>query len=279
MVDKKKKVQLKVVNTDEILKLSCSGIKTYEQCPRKWYFTYLDKPAIPEKDWSHLTLGNFVHDVLELFHNILIETPNSNFRKLMSHSCKELEKEYSVKLTPEIIKDIKALLLAYLDMLETKGLPNVESNEMSFSVMLEEKLLIRGKIDRIDMGYDEFPEIPHIVDYKSGKSKYLDEFQLLVYGIPLLKNNPNVESYRGSYLVLKENMKWISNTFTKTDVENVKEKIRKIAASIKTDRTWEPRPQFLCNWCDYESVCDSAPSNKKFGGKAKPFINGAVTWE
>lgn len=651
--------KLKVIAEDAILKLSASSIKTYQQCPRKYYFNYLEKPEIPEKDWAHLTLGNFVHDVLEYFHNILIKYPKRDQRKLMSHCCKkkEQEEDYKTKMTPDIRKQVREMLLGYLDELELNGLPNVQSNERSFNIKLDKNLLIRGKIDRVDLGVDGHPEVYHIIDYKglaintpiptpsgwttmeevkkgdyvlgkngkptkvivkskthnrpcyqitlsdnskvicdnvhlwnigfrsskygshydttigtdelykkfsenqktgepgkfvienanplqlsekmlpinpwllgawlgdgisksggiviggqdlssmkkllqkhwgrlsitkdrrnnvytatcvkphadrcsyghiktkehckecsqeyrafcskkisrrsnkinvslrtllrknnllhnkhipdiylrgsyqqrlallqglmdtdgswnplrkhcvfisskenlansvaelvktlgitvqtftqtsenkytsyrvefrpveinpfqlarkkeaveaslplnnifakrryikniekvksvptqciavdaedslylcgngmcpthnTGKSRHLDEFQLLVYGIPLLDDNPELESYQGSYLALKENMKWISNTFTRTDVEKVKEKIRGVARQIREDRTWEPRPQFLCSWCDYETVCDAAPSNAKRGGRTKPFVGGEIDWD
>lgn len=276
-----KEKKLKVIKTGDLLKLSASSIKTYQQCPRKYYFTYLEKPDIPEKDWSHLTLGNFVHDVLEYFHNVLMKHPDRDIRKLMSHCCtkKEKEDQFIDKLDPEIRKAVKEMLLAYLNELEDKGVPEVQSNERNFNVYLDKDLLIRGKIDRIDFGTDDHPELFHVVDYKTGKSKYLDEFQLLVYGIPLLEDDPDIETYQGSYLALKENMKWISHTFTRTDVEKTKEKIRGIARQIREDSTWEPRPQFLCQWCDYETVCEAAPSNKKRGGRTKPFVGGEIDWE
>jgi len=280
MVESKVK-KLKVFAESRILKLSASSIKTYEQCPRKWYYTYLDKPDIPPKDWSHLTLGNFIHDVLEYFHNDLLSNPEKGIRGAMSQACKgrEVTSDYKQKLTPEIRQEVRGMLLAYLDLLESGGMPNVQSNERNFSVNLDKDLLIRGKIDRVDLGVNGNPNMYHIVDYKSGKSKHLDDFQLLVYGIPILDENPEMENYTGSYLALKENMKWITSTFTRTDVEKVKAKIRDIASKIRCDRTWEPKSQFLCKWCDYNIVCEDAPANKLRGGLPKPFVGGECDWE
>lgn len=271
--------KLKLV--DSVLKLSTSSIKTYEQCPRKYYFTYISKPEIPAKDWSHLTLGNFVHEVLEFFHNMLKKDLTRDRKRLMTFACKAKEKEIGKEgqpkynLTEDIRKDIKEILLAYLVYLDKKGVPNVESNEKKFNIKLDEDLLIRGVIDRVDIGDGDTPTRFHVVDYKTGKSKYLDEFQLLVYGIPLLEDHPEMNEYKATYLALKEDMKEISYVFTRTDVEKVKEKIRGIARQMREDSTWEPRPQFLCNYCDYEPVCDASPKKRT---SAKSARGGEIEW-
>jgi len=551
-----------VSNKPNLLKLSVSSLKTYETCPRKYYFSYIEKPKIPEKDWAHLTVGNFVHEVLEEFHNILKEDKAKDRKKLMTFACQSKEKEkkgagLKFKLDETMRKEIKEMLFAYLSYIDQKGIPNVEANEKKFNIYLDEDLLIRGVIDRVDIGVGDASDMYHLVDYKglavdtpiptpsgwttmgelkvgdkvfgsdgqltsvtlksgvhnrecykitlsdgeeivcdnvhlwnvgyrasgynknydktvsteelyalfgshrdrgegsfiinnskalnlpevelptspwllgawlgdktsllvdgksleslplnnyipqqylrasfsqrvsllqglmdtsgswnskrkvctfittdeklfnqavelirtfgltvqahrtinklsdfsfkaefkpagiapfklnwkacqaveaaegacnsvfgkrrkitsidkvdsvptqcigvdaedelylcgkgfvpshnTGKSKYLDEFQLLVYGIPLLQDNPDIQEYKASYIALKENMKEISYTFTKTDVERVKEKIRAVARQIREDTTWEPRPQFLCNYCDYESLCDASPKKR-----------------
>lgn len=154
--------------TEQLIKLSTSAIKTYESCHRKYFYSYIEKPAIDEKDWSHLILGNFVHEVLELFHNILIEDPTKDFRQLMSYACqvKAEKQDYVGKLSPEIKESVKEILFSYLNNLEVSGLPNVQANEKRFSIEIDKNLLIRGVIDRVDIGINGYPELYHVVDYK-----------------------------------------------------------------------------------------------------------------
>ena len=422
-----------------VLKLSTSSIKTYEKCPRNYHYRYNLKPKIKEKNWDHLALGNFVHDVLELFHNILQEEPNKDQVKLMGACCNE--KEYEKKwgklkfpMTADVKTEARKILKDYLVMLKVRGLPNVQANEKQFNVDLGNNIIIRGLVDREDLGLlalgtEKDPERVHIVDYKglaldtqipvptgwttmgelaegefvigsngkptkilhkskihnrpcykitmsdnttvtcdnvhlwevskiqgdkdytavmnaekmfslfqekgsfvvknvtlsndsltnhnfptepyrviaaieransvptqcieveaedslflcskgyllshnSGKSKYLDEFQLLVYGIPVMEEKPDLQEYEASYLCLKENMKWITYSFTRTDVEKVKTKIRDVARSIREDITWEARPQFLCKFCDYVDICEAAHGSFKKVSTA----NGEVSW-
>lgn len=265
-----------------ILKLSTSSIKTYEQCPRQYYFRYIEKPEIPDVVWDHLILGNFVHAVLEFFHNCLKKDPNKKWKQLMSFCARKISQEKDKKgepkypMTPDVKAEATDLLKDYLSLLERTGLPNVQANEKRFNVNLSDDVIIRGVIDRVDLGAKDNTEIYHIVDYKTGKSRYLDEFQLLVYGIDLLERNPDIESYEASYLVLKENMKWITFTFSRTDVEKVKRKILEVAKQIREDKTWEPRPQFLCKYCDYNELCDASPMRQEGRRIAK---GGEINWD
>lgn len=542
-----------------ILKLSTSSIKTYEQCPRKYWFQYIEKPDIEKKDWDHLKLGNFIHEVLEHFHNELNTNKSQDIRNLMSTICKRVERfkekdQFKYKLTSELRKQVRSILMDYILLLEENGLPPVKSTEEKFAVELDNNVIIRGVIDRVDepdgythlvdykglaldtpiptptgwatmeslkvgdfvigstgnptkiiaksnihnrpcfklilndgssvicdnvhlwkagflkqdsdifykvisaselystfyssahtdivienhkpfvlaeqdlpvdplifgmrlkegsfklgedferkikntrivpmsylrasldqriallnglmgidtehntdrklhtfetdskmlyrfiielirtfgisvqkdlmprltssehhfyhlaissldinklksnnksqkdknkssyrkiVGIEKVDSVPTqciavdspdslylcgegmIVTHNTGKSKYLDSFQLLVYGIPLIHQDPKLEWYKGSYLVLKENMKMLSYKFSRKDVESTINKIEDVARQIREDKTWEPRPQFLCNYCDFQSICDASISKNKSSYKPR----GEIGWE
>lgn len=57
---------------------SPSSINTYKQCPRKYYYQYIEK--IATKPSIHLTRGRIVHTILENFFKInLSQVPEENF--------------------------------------------------------------------------------------------------------------------------------------------------------------------------------------------------------
>lgn len=238
-----------------LLKLSASSIKTYEQCPRKWYYTYIERR--PRKKWEHLDLGNFVHDALEEFHNEAPKKKREEWPALMTAACEKFLTEYH--LSVESQKKAKEMLATYLSILGEEGLPPVLANEQEFKLFIEdENIQIRGFIDRIDQDEDGFA----LRDYKTGKSAYLDEFQLLVYGLYLLDEYGDIERFKGSYIMLKEGSKHISYTFTKTDLDRCLNKIKQIARQIRAEKTWDPRPQFLCSYCDFEEVCPATEAKR-----------------
>jgi RecB family exonuclease len=243
--------------TDEedthILKLSASSVKTYEQCPRKYYFNYIEKA--PRKHWDHLDLGNLCHKTLETFHRIYMEEGLDNKKtlsKLMSYSFEEARKEYP-KMRNNLLSEAKNLLKDYLLMIKSLGMPVVKGVETPFNILITNDIMLRGFLDRLDIMKDSRFRI---IDYKTTKNvKYLDEFQLLVYGLWLKQQYPEMKSFRGSYVLLKHGSKLKEFDFNIQDVEKLKKKLLYYAEKIKNEQNWSPIPTVLCNWCDFKEIC------------------------
>jgi len=140
----------------------------------------------------------------------------------------------------------------YLTMLKKKGLPPVIDVERSFKFMLGPNLL-RGFIDRTDLIE---PGHYHVVDYKTNKNpKYLKPFQLLLYGLALRELYPDVEKITGSYLLLKHKSRLKTWEFSERDLQDTRDKILQVGTDITLGEKWEKKPTILCNWCDYQEIC------------------------
>lgn len=234
------------------LKVSVSSLDTYESCPRKYKFQQIDR--LPRKSWEHLDVGNYVHEVLEKFHKELNADSSRQPEELLKQLAKEIWGKYSTKISQEGLEKSKGLLKSYLAYVAADGWPTVLATEDKFSIDLSPELTIRGVVDRIDKtdsGYQ-------IVDYKTGQSKYLDKFQLQVYGMHLKKMYPEIEEYEGIYIVLPEGPKKLTYRISLQDVEEAKADIIKTAQEISVDKTWAPKPTFLCKFCDYTDHCPDA---------------------
>ena len=238
------------------LVLSASKVKTFKQCPRKFYYNYIEK--LPKKQWDHFDLGIFVHSVLERFHEGFREDGQiDNIKKLMTKSFAfekdKLETE-NKGLSREILLSAKEMLLDYLYKIENEGLnTKILSLEEEFKIKLNEDFSLIGFIDRIDLDLDG---IYHIADYKTSKSsKYMDDFQLRVYGMHLLEEFPEVDFFRGSYIMLKLQSKLVSYKFNKIDIEKEKQKLIEIADIISKEKKWKTNQTKLCDWCDFRDVC------------------------
>lgn len=251
--------KLKIINNNgpklEIIKLSASSMKTFDQCPKKYFYTYIER--VPRKQWDHFDLGNLCHKTLEIFHSVYMEDAenNENLTNLMGYAFSKAREEFK-EVGVDIITEAKKLVQGYLDLVNTKGMPNVKGVETSFNFNLSEDIMVRGFLDRIDLMNDD---MYHIVDYKTTKNeKYLEPFQLLVYGLWLQKEHPEVDNFKASYILLRHDSKLKSYDFNKYDVEKAKEKILDFASKIKTAESqeqWIPIPTPLCNWCDFKDIC------------------------
>ena len=239
----------------EIIKLSASSMKTFDQCPKKYYYNYIARE--PRKEWAHFKLGNFCHKVLENFHNIHLKRPDIPLAKLMSMAFTEARKDEEFQDMPEkMLVEAKELIKDYLVFVSSNGMPNVKGVEKKFNIKITDDILIRGFLDRVDL--DEDGQY-HIVDYKTTKNvQYLDPFQLLIYGIWLKDQYKDIDRFKGSYVLLRHKSAPKPYEFNLEDLEECKKKIIGFASKIRTcgeEDKWTPLPSRLCQWCDFMNIC------------------------
>jgi putative RecB family exonuclease len=237
-----------------MLKLSASSMGTYEKCPKSYHYRYIDKPKIEKKEWPHLEFGTCAHRVLELFHMDLCENVRTveEWPIVMRDSFKKALKESNIELLQQDMPLLRTILQDYLNNLRETGLTEVVATELPFNFKIGE-FTIRGVIDRIDkVGPGEY----HVVDYKTSKSsKYLKDFQLILYAIAIKILYPDAVKISGSYCMLKHKSVLKSWDFSDEDLDRVRAKILDIGTSITIDEKWETKESFLCNWCDYKTIC------------------------
>jgi putative RecB family exonuclease len=237
-----------------LIKLSASRAKTFEQCPRKYFYNYVEK--LPTKEWDHFELGTYVHAALEIFHERIKNGCDEPWRRLMGIASSEAYKQMkdnNKSLSDELLQDAKTMLLDYLVQIEQDGMPNVLEVEFPFTIPLNERYDLTGVIDRIDRDQDG---ILHIRDYKTSKSaKYMEPFQLNTYGLLLLNKFPDTVRFRASYIMLKLSGQVIPYEFTVEDVEKCRDKLIKYADRITSEERWRAKPSRLCDWCDFKEVC------------------------
>ena len=186
---------------------------------------------------------------LHLMNNVVEPT---EYKNVMSKSLKNAMKNYNVNILRPDFPELKEVLQDYLTMLKKEGLPSVIDVERNFTFTLGPNL-VRGFIDRTDLIE---PGHYHVVDYKTNKNpKYLTPFQLLLYGLALKELYPDVEKITGSYLLLKHKSTLKTWKFTEHDLQETREQILNVGTDITLGKKWEKKPSILCNWCDYQEIC------------------------
>jgi ATP-dependent helicase/DNAse subunit B len=235
-------------------KLSVSSMGTYEKCPKKYHYRYIEKPEVKAQDWNFLEIGKFEHRVLELFHLEIMKriVEPSEYSSLLGKCYKQALPEFKYEVLKKEIPEIRIDLQDYLDMIRAEGLPNVVACEKPYSIKIGEHT-VHGFIDRIDKIDDDFY---HVVDYKTSKNpKYLDSFQLIVYAIAIKEMYPEVKKVKGSYSLLKHKSKKLSWTFGEEDYNKAIDKILTIGENIQIGTKWEKKKSKLCDFCDYLEIC------------------------
>jgi DNA helicase-2/ATP-dependent DNA helicase PcrA len=238
----------------KLIKLSASRVKTFEQCPRKYFYNYVE--SLPKKEWDHLELGTYVHAALEIFHRGIMGGSKEPLRKLMGAAVGDAFKRMAAggrSLPDEQLREAKAMLSGYLARIEEKGLPDVLEVEFQFTIPLNDMYDLTGVIDRIDRDKDG---VLHVVDYKTSKSaKYMEPLQLNTYGLLLADRFPGTTRFRASYIMLKLGCQDLPYEFTADDIDRCRAKLIGCADRIVSEERWLAKPGRLCDWCDFKDIC------------------------
>ena len=240
--------------------LSYSSISTYEQCPLKWKFHYIDR--IPEEPKPFFTFGSVMHDVMEFFYvekeggkkkNPRVRAPSvdellSYYNEIWSsegYESREQEDDYRA-LGEKIIREYHEQHAPKFTMpIATEQHFRIEVNGIG----------IQGYIDRVDK---ISPESVGILDYKTSKNP----FQL-----PQVEKNEQLALYQMAFeelygkrverltlYHLRSNMDFTVGRRPDSMIESLKKKIIDVAESIENEE-FEPKKGPLCAYCDYQHLC------------------------
>lgn len=271
--------------------LSVSKYKTFKECKAKYQFCYIQR--LPRKERDYHVFGKFLHRVLEVFHQEKLKNEEMVNNLLMSFSFKTAYEEYKEKLTEEQFKESKGILFQYLKKLELqKSLnqaPQILSLEKEFFINIDNKILLNGFIDRVQLDTDG---IIHVADYKTSslidknspetpyrKSKKYkryskDVFQLKTYAYAMFLENPDLEKVRASFILLRHNFDDIVVEFTKKDAQEIEDAYLEEFEEIQGEKLFRPKTSPLCEYCDFLDECEAG---REFVGKVDPTF-GETTW-
>ncbi len=194
-----------------ILQGSVSRLERYAACAYAHFLQYgLSLKERNEYTFENVDMGNVFHGVLELFAIKLEESGHTWFDISKEESGRLLDEaveEYAVNYGETILysnarnqyllKRIKRILRQTINTLQVqlkKGSFLPKHFEMSFSMAdrLEsvnialsenEKMKLRGRIDRIDTCVEDDTVYVKVIDYKSGKRRF--DLAALYYGLQL----------------------------------------------------------------------------------------------
>lgn len=261
---------------NNVIRLSVSKTKTFIDCKAKFKYIYIEK--LPKKDWEHHIIGKFCHKVLEDFHNaFILNQSTQTYHYEMNSAWKSAWKEYKLSMTPEMKQECWDILNKYLKLVSAdkacNNIPNVISCEQKFEINIENKIILNGMIDRVQVDADG---IIHVCDYKTVKNKkYLknDFFQLLTYAYVIISSDPTIKKVRASYILLRHDFEYITTEFEVPEILTIADKYLDYANQIQLENQFEPNPTILCRYCDYSSICEEG---KKICSPST--VYGEVSW-
>ena len=218
---------------------SYSKINTYNICPRKYEFSYID--FYPRKGSSDIVLkGTLLHKMIELYIN---------------------DKDYDIPYEKEFLslkeEDFNAFKEDFEKIKEQPLIKQLKKMKDSCEINVEQKLtnvfenfIFSGNTDTLVKNEKKLI----IIDYKTGKVNQNFE-QLEFYALVSSYLYPEVQDF---LLVLSfvSHEQDLKITLKKEDMSKIENKLIKYISNINNSIKFDKKVGPLCNYCDYKDECD-----------------------
>lgn len=244
---------------------SHSKLSTFEQCPLKFKFRYIDKLTPDFEEFIEGFLGNKVHETLEwiyqqIFQGILPELDsvvqhyiqgwNKDFNNEIKIINQEFDSEYYFN------QGIKALINYFLENTPFKDNTIATEKRITLNLDSQGKYKIQGFIDRLV--HNKATNIFEIHDYKTGAPKTQDELdndrQLALYSLAIKQAFENVQDVHLIWHFLAFKEKRISKR-TNEQLEKLKQEVIQLIDEIESAQHFPSKSSALCKWCEFRSYC------------------------
>ncbi|MEX0592695.1 MAG: PD-(D/E)XK nuclease family protein [Nitriliruptoraceae bacterium] len=236
------------------VRLSFSRIDSYQNCPRKFRYAYIDRlPSVPS---PHLSFGSSVHAALEQFYDRKLpgcppvdELLDALYTAWESEGFADLDRDEQVAF----YRQAQQVLRRYHQRVEgTYRLP--AATEAWFDMPFDDEAVVVGSIDRVDRDDDG---ALHVVDYKTNRraqdrQRVAKSLQLGIYALAcehLFGQRPATVSL--DFLVPGIE---VAVPIDDIDLDAAHTAVIDTARAIREGK-YEPTPNRLCDWCDFKAVC------------------------
>ncbi|GIM95209.1 RecB family exonuclease [Paractinoplanes toevensis] len=282
--------------------LSPSRAADFKTCPLLFRFRTIDK--LPEQPTADQARGTLVHAVLERLFDLpaaartpaaaatLVEpawqalleaeprlaeifTAAATRPAVTDQAALIAEADAGGPGTPQLatfLASASALLEGYFAVEDPQRLEPAE-REALVSTLVDDELLIRGYIDRLDVS--PAGDL-RVVDYKTGgapreafEGRAL--FQLKFYALVLWRTRGVVP--RVLRLLYLKDAEVCDYSPDAEELERFERTLVALSQAIelaKRNQDFRPKPSRLCGWCSHQALCP------EFGGTPPPFPTGEV---
>jgi len=245
---------------------SHSKLRTFEDCPQKYKFKYIDKIEKPEEESIEAFVGSRVHDALERLYKDLLRCKLNSLDDLLTFYRSEWEKVW----TPAIKIVNKQLTAAnyceygaecirsYYERYKPFDQSRTIDVETHIVFALEDSGAYRfqGFIDRVARRPDGTWEIH---DYKTGghlpaQAELDADRQLALYQIGLKTRWPDVAQVELVWHYLRHDTTLRSQR-TPGQLKTLAAETIGVIRRIEQEKEFAPRQSKLCDWCEYRAEC------------------------
>jgi len=257
---------------------SHSRLSTFEQCPLKFKFRYIEK-IIPEVEKTiEIHLGTVIHNTLEWLYTQVKNKKTPTLDQAIRFYAKKWEENYK----PEILivkskmtaKDYFEKGVQFIMDYHAKNHPFDENTiELEKKILIsldeEKKYQIQGFIDRL--AYNLKTEQYEIHDYKTAnylpnQEKFENDRQLALYSIGIKELFSDDKEICLIWHYLAHNQK-ICSKRTDEQLSQLKKETLELIKQIEATEKFPPYVSKLCDWCEYKTICPAWQKPENTDGK------------
>lgn len=245
---------------------SHSRLATFEQCPLKYRFKYIDQIEPRIGQGVEAFLGGMAHKALEkLYRDLkfkkenslqgLLDYFNSEWKKCWNPAILIVRKEYAEenyrKMGEQFIAD-------YYNRHKPFDEGKVVGLEKKVTIKLDHEgaYRLQGYIDRLMTTGDGKYEIH---DYKTSATLPYEEYlkedrQLALYALAVLKKYQDAKDVKLVWHFLAFDKSIILEK-TQEELERLRQDTIKLIDSVRSTKKFEPKKSSLCDWCEFRPIC------------------------
>lgn len=245
---------------------SHSRLSTFQQCPLKFRFQYIDKEAAPLEKGVEAFLGTMVHDALEKLYtdlkfeklmglDELLAWFNENWKKEWNREIVIVRKEY----TQENYRRMGEKFLAdyfrrYYPF--DQGRTIALEKKIMLKLDPEGKYRLQGFMDRLT---DAGNGVYEIHDYKTNSSLPIEEYmqkdrQLALYALAVKDGYPDVKRVKLVWHFMAFDKEWVLEK-TPKELEELRKEIIGLIKEVEKEKEFKPSTSQLCDWCQFRPIC------------------------
>ncbi len=239
------------------MRLSYSGIDTYQTCGLKYKFREIDK--LPEPKSKEAIFGTLVHSTMKFIHDPALLSPS--LEEALDHFAKNWKSDIwmsDIEERTAFTQGVEMIQRYYHDNQPDQA--RIVALESRFGIEIPaldgSKHVLSGIIDRIDKTDDGY----EIIDYKTARKmpsqeKVDTDLQLTIYAKAFLDRYPHesIDRITVSLYYLKHGVK-LSSKRTLPDLEALDTTVLEVVKNIEAQK-FDPILSPLCDWCGFQKTC------------------------
>lgn len=265
-----------MVGETKLSSVSISGLESYAECPMGYFFSrVLDLRIEDALLWSGLdalSKGQLVHKILEdFYYSNELPLKRERLGEYLEQIAELVDKELSQGPVNQIffasekeglIGDLQGWLLMAEGIYDEPYIPKYFELPVEFSYAA---VVLRGRVDRLDMGSDgSFV----LVDYKTGKSfsskdnsfQQGEALQLPIYLLAIQKKyGLDLSKGEARYVGVSRVSKYKIVRFEGEEILKRKEELETILKGLLSgikQGAFHFNPGQHCRYCDYRHICN-----------------------